>query len=255
MQMNDLSKQQGKQEAMYMYPYHYLPVLNDSGFAQSRNLAWGYEYLSYLHYIIDKTDALGYESLMDVGCGDGRLLSEIHRKHNDKKLVGIDYSQRAIDFARIINPDVTWICGDITTISSSEYRSDIITLIEVLEHIEPDKIGGFLSSLASHLDASGRLIVTVPSVNIPTNKKHYQHFSLATLGSVLEPYYDILDVVYLNAFNLTRKIIHKLLTNRLFIMNNAFILNACYKFYTKKLLVANEGNCSRIGVVCKKKQT
>jgi methylase of polypeptide subunit release factors len=100
--MNKLSDQQIIQENSYEYPYHYIPIWNGITFSQTHTLWWGYEYISYLHYVLDKVSQMDFESLLDVGCGDGRFLFELSRRFSSKRLSGIDYSKRAIDFARIM---------------------------------------------------------------------------------------------------------------------------------------------------------
>ncbi len=43
----------------------------DINFSQVRNLSWGYEYLSYLHFVLEKASQIGFKSLLDVGCANG----------------------------------------------------------------------------------------------------------------------------------------------------------------------------------------
>jgi 2-polyprenyl-3-methyl-5-hydroxy-6-metoxy-1,4-benzoquinol methylase len=136
--MGKLSDQQVIQESKYDYPYHYIPKWDGHNFSQTKYLAWGYEYLSYLHFVIEKASQIGFKSLLDVGCGDGRFLYELSQRFTNYQLVGVDYSQRAIGFAKIIMADtkVEFVCGDIRNESLFDKKFDIITLIETLEHIK-----------------------------------------------------------------------------------------------------------------------
>src|SRR4051812_16394470 len=82
------------QEAEYEFPYHYIPQLENGNFSQVRKLRWGYEYLSYLRFILAQLEKLEFASLLDVGCGEGRFLSEVSKRFPDKNLKGVDRSQR-----------------------------------------------------------------------------------------------------------------------------------------------------------------
>ena len=251
--MAELSKQQSLQENMYDYPYHYIPTWDGKDFSQTQVLDWGYEYLSYLYFVLDKVNELGFKSLLDIGCGDGRFLFEVNRAVSDKRLVGMDYSKRAIECAKIMEPDVEWVHGNVNERDIFDTSFDIVTLIEVLEHVVPDDIPSFLKGISDYLDNDGRLVITVPSSNIPTDEKHYQHFDLESLSGTLSPCFETVEAVYLNKISLIKKLLHRLLSNRVVIMNNQSVLNWCYNFYTKHLLFADAKNCRRIAVVCRKR--
>jgi SAM-dependent methyltransferase len=251
--MNELENQQILQESKYEYPYHYIPMWDGNTFSQTHTLAMGYEYLSYLHFLLDKVSQIGFDSLLDVGCGDGRFLFELGRRFSNKKLAGVDYSKRAIDYARIIAPNVEWFCEDIRNENIFGIKFDIITLIETLEHIPPGEISTFLKGIHHYLGERGTFIVTVPSNNIEVSEVHYQHFDLNSLVNTLSPFFTVADVKYLNrkptlSFRLIRKILH----NPLFILNNKIMLKSIYKYYLHRFLIANIKSCRRIAVVCKK---
>jgi len=251
--MSELTKQQINQEVEYEYPYHFLPTWDGKDFSQTKSLAWGYEYLSYLYFVLDKVDENNFDSLLDVGCGDGRFLFEVNRKFSGKKLAGIDFSKRAINFAKIMTPEVEWVCGDINDENIFHMEFDIITLIETLEHINPEEIKNFLRGIHKRLKEDGTFIVTVPSKNIRVSQKHYQHFDLDSLTEVLSPFFSVIDVNYLNRkSSLSRTLINEILANRLFYLRNRKLLKKIYTFYLSHHLHMKEDNCRRIAVVCKK---
>src|SRR5215212_3675852 len=92
------------QEAEYEFPYHYIPRLEGGNFSQVRKLRWGYEYLSYLRFILSRLEGIEFDSLLDVGCGEGRFLHEVFKRYPDKNLLGVDSSSRALEYARLLNP-------------------------------------------------------------------------------------------------------------------------------------------------------
>ena len=68
------------QESQYALPYHYIPSFEGGHFSQHLYWSWGLHYIGALEYILDVLGQEPFESLIDVGCGDGRLLQEIGRR-------------------------------------------------------------------------------------------------------------------------------------------------------------------------------
>jgi len=250
--MVKLEGQQIKQENKYAYPYHYIPKWDGHNFSQTANSGLGYEYLSYLHFVMEKAGQIGFNSLLDVGCGDGRLLYEFSQRYSGYQIAGIDYSQRAIDFAKIMMRGTKVECmrGDIKDQNLFDNKFNIITLIETLEHIKLDEIKSFIRGIDHYLAEDGSLIITVPSKNLDLIKKHYQHFDLNSLKGALSPIFTITNVSYLN--HKYSKFIKKILSNKLFILNHKKILRRFYNYYINHLLLTDAVNCRRIAVVCKK---
>jgi SAM-dependent methyltransferase len=253
--MTELDRQQIVQESHYEFPYHYIPAWDGRHFSQTRNLAWGYEYLSYLHVVVDTVTRLPFESALDVGCGDGRLLFELRRRCPAKRLVGLDYSRRAIAHAKAMAPDVEWVCGDIRDPGALDGRFDVVTLVETLEHIKPLELPDFLEGVDRRVADDGTLVLTVPSRNIRVSRMHYQHFDLESLRQVLGPLFTIVDVRYLNRKDgASLRLIKALLSNRFFILNHPGLRRRIYSYYVTHLLPATEERCRRLAVVCKKRQ-
>jgi SAM-dependent methyltransferase len=250
----ELSKQKQLQENQYYYPYHYLPFRDHNGFSQTQYLGWGYEYLSYIDYIIEKLAEKRFNSLLDVGCGDGRFLFELSRKSSCQNLTGIDYSKKAITFAKAFNPTINFICADLTNENIPiDRKYDIVTCIETLEHIHPDDLNRFIQNLHFCTIKGGLLLLTVPSLNRPLHDKHYQHFTIENLTELLEPYFIKTSHSFINRNNFfVRSILQRFFANRYFIINEKKILNTLYNFYIKHFLVANQNDCYRIFTIFKK---
>jgi SAM-dependent methyltransferase len=246
-----LSAEQSVQEAEYEFPYHYIPQFDNGNFSQVRKLRWGYEYLSYLRFILARLESVEFDSLLDVGCGEGRFLCEAAKRFPDKRLLGVDISSRAVEYARLFNPGVRFICGDIGDGSSLTERFDVITLIETLEHIPPSGVPNFTQGLRRRLKTDGLLIVSVPSKNIRMSRKHYQHFDLDALAACLSPHFQITEQHYLNRISKWDGLLSSILTNRYFILNEQRLLNALYRRYEQNLLNARDSDCKRICVLCR----
>lgn len=73
---------------------------------------------------------------LEVGCGEGHLLSHIHQSSPATYLDGIDFSQKIIDCARANNPDIFFKQADILDLPYESEEFDLVVTCEVLEHID-----------------------------------------------------------------------------------------------------------------------
>ncbi|MBI4641880.1 MAG: class I SAM-dependent methyltransferase [Candidatus Tectomicrobia bacterium] len=118
---------------------------------------------------------LRFDSLIDVGCGSGALLSELSLDNHDIKLAGIDISPYVIEQNRERFKKIQFYQMDIEKEHPYE-RFDVVVCSEVLEHTDdPGKVIANLKSLANRY-----LIMTVPSGKVyPLDKGfgHIRHFN------------------------------------------------------------------------------
>lgn len=247
-----MDERQKNQEKLYEFPYHHISYFDKENFFVGRAIPWAHEYLGYIKFVLNSAGKRNFSTLLDIGCGDGKLLLEAKKEFPNKKLVGIDYSEKAIALSRGLCPNVEFIAGDITTDVLGNKKYDIITLIETLEHIPPDQIKSFIKSIHRHLEDDGELIITVPSKNLPVEKKHYQHFSIDSLAETISPYFTISEKYFINKLSKKVELMKIIFSNRFFILNNKFLLNSFFRYYMKNLFFGNEVNTRRICVISKK---
>jgi len=82
-------------------------------------------------------------TVLDIGCGDGTLIDYISRNNSPERIVGVDISKEAVEYAKsrgyeAYKMDMT---SDIFRSFVQENGFDYIILTEVLEHIrEPEKV-------------------------------------------------------------------------------------------------------------------
>jgi len=222
------------------------------GFTQTYTLIWGLYYVSSLEFVLNKVTECQPRSVADIGTGDGRLVREMSSVLPHIRTIGVDYSERAINMARALNPGLEFINLDIIS-ESLEEQFDVITLVEVFEHIPLDKAKYFAASLPALLKKNGRLLVTVPHQNVPVSRKHFQHFSGKSLRSYFEEYFDVEEVVFLDKRSRWVNLIRKVLYNQYFILNHWGVKNRIYKFYKIQFLVCSEVDCGRIFLKLRKK--
>jgi len=250
-----LNKSQKIQEERYQFPYHYIPTLVNNNFSQFRVYPHfvGYEYLSYLNFILKQIDLIEFNSLLDIGCGDGRFLHEINKKSSNKNLLGIDYSEKAIRLANAMNERIKFVCANILDDTPcTDEKFDVITLIETLEHIPLNVIKIFIKKVSFYLKNTGLLIITVPSKNIPLSPKHFQHFDLKSLKHTLDPYFNVIEHYYLNKISKFIERINKIFINKYFIINQMRLRNLFYRNYIKNYLNSDRNNAGRIYAICTK---
>lgn len=237
------------QENEYGFPYHYIPKDGaDIGF--HRSWGWGLKYLGGIRLMLEKVKEYSFESLIEVGCGDGRLLSEIQKEFPEKRLKGIDYSERAIGFARAFNPRMDFDVVD-STANTLEEKFDFVVLSEVLEHIEPNDVPRFVESIANMMHADSHLLITVPHANQPVISKHFQHFSTESLNQQLNPRIEVTENFYFDRDTWFFRKLQKLFFNRLFLVSSRRLQSWLFNRYLRKNLKATESTCMRLGAICR----
>ena len=241
------------QEVLYDFPYHYIPRSSKNGYSQCQSLAWGFEYLMYVEYLTELILAEKVTSVCDFGCGDGRLLNELARSSDAPKImVGVDKSKRAVGFANLFKESEEL---QFKTSLPADLRFDLITCIEVLEHIDPECIDNFISEMNDRLVAGGRILLTVPSDTQKLNDKHYQHFSVEKLNDIFSRHLDlsIVDVKFLVSRGKLRNTLFRILDNKFYVFRASGILSLVYKWYKNKYLNSSEEKGAKILIKLVKK--
>jgi len=245
-------KIQSIQEVEYNFPYHYIPEYRD-GFSQIKAWNWALNYICTMNLIIkDISGENGIKSIADIGCGDGRLSRELSHEFSDVKIVGIDYSQKAINLAKAMNPALDFYCLDINRESINQ-KFDAVTLVEVLEHIPVESINNFIDSITDCLNDNGLLYITVPHKNKDVSEKHFQHFDSITLKDLFYKNFEVEALVFIDRRTRFVKIIKNIMINRLFILNNQTINNLIYDLYQKLFFYTDEKKCERIYIKLRKR--
>lgn len=163
------------QEDEYLIPYHYLDLVIE----YYRDI-FLYKYISKLNLI--KEHISPKKTILDFGCGDGRLCYELKKTN---KIEGMDISKKAIGFAKIINPELTFYNSNILN-SNLNKKYDFILAIDVIEHIPLNKLVPIIEKLCFLLKPNGKIIISVPSKNVKLSEKHYQHFNSKSLENLLK---------------------------------------------------------------------
>lgn len=207
-----------------------------------------------MRVVKDLLDDITFESLIHVGCGDGRLLPEIYKFYSDTNLLGVDYSDRSISMANGLHPHLNYEVVDITE-QDLDYAFEVATAIEVLEHIPPEDCTTFVESIHDILTENGTLILTVPHKNKPVSNKHYQHFNSKELRDLLESVFSDISFVQFDKQSKIFTALELAIGGRgnHFIINTPTVTNTLSRLYKNRYLYQpTEEPCRRIAAVCRR---
>jgi SAM-dependent methyltransferase len=249
-----MERQAALQEEQYRFPYHYLPTYDGRRFSQLQHWSWGYRYLGRLEVTLDLLEKIEFQSLVDIGCGDGHFLAEVRARWPDRTVLGIDSSEAAVAQARRMSPDVPVEVRDILR-SPLDGRFDVATLLDVIEHVPPDSLPSFLQSVSRTLRSGGHLVLTVPHRNEPLIAKHYQHFDSNGLRRILGHAFSEPRFVFFDRRSWPSHLLWKLLggSGRYYLITHSGLNTLLFNYYRRHHLHApNERACLHIGCVVRK---
>jgi 3' terminal RNA ribose 2'-O-methyltransferase Hen1 len=114
----------------------------------------------------------GARRVLDLGCGSGKLLAELLKERGLERIVGLDVSHRALETAaRRLHLDtmaprqrerVELLHGSLTYRDSRLRGFDAAAVVEVIEHLDPPRLGAFERGLFGYA-RPGTVIVTTPN--------------------------------------------------------------------------------------------
>jgi 3' terminal RNA ribose 2'-O-methyltransferase Hen1 len=120
-------------------------------------------------------------SILDLGCGEGKLLQLLLKEKQFERIVGVDVSYRALEIAqRRLRLDrlppkqrerITLIHGALTYRDKRLQGFDATAATEVIEHLDPPRLSAFERSIFEFA-RPGMVVITTPNaeynVNYPT---------------------------------------------------------------------------------------
>jgi dolichol-phosphate mannosyltransferase len=102
--------------------------------------------------------------ILDIGCDGGTFINEISQAFPKAKFYAIDKSEEAISYAQKKYPQISFQVGDAHNLKFPDQSFNLITMLEVLEHVEdPAKV---VTEAKRCLEPGGSLIVLVPTENL-----------------------------------------------------------------------------------------
>ena len=100
--------------------------------------------------------------ILDIGCGPGTFLANLNNFHRG---IGVDISEAQIEYAKTHYQDTkrTFVCFDGDRLPYEDCCFDVVTLVEVIEHLTPETVAKLYSEAFRTLKPDGRLYVSTPN--------------------------------------------------------------------------------------------
>lgn len=96
------------------------------------------------------------DSVLDAGCGTGRVAIELAQRGVD--VVGVDLDTAMLDEARAKAPELTWVSGSVEHVSIDRSFDVVVMAGNVMIFVEPGTETRVVANLADHLEPEGVLI-------------------------------------------------------------------------------------------------
>jgi SAM-dependent methyltransferase len=119
--------------------------------------------------------------VLDVGCGDGYLVSALHERLQFRQALAQDIHLGDDLIKEIARPGIEFV----RTLAGVDYHADLILLLDVLEHVQSPV--DLLKELATErLLPGGRFVITVPAFQPLFTEhdrvlKHFRRYSMPEL--------------------------------------------------------------------------
>lgn len=95
-------------------------------------------------------------SVLDAGCGTGRVAIELARR--GVEVVGVDVSESMLATARRLGPTVSWVCSDLADLDLGR-RFDVVVMAgNVVLYTPPETTAAVVAGCARHLAPDGVLL-------------------------------------------------------------------------------------------------
>ena len=143
---------------------HYASIFQNSGIEfdaiAAERLGPAYEYYFRGWMPENKNGAI-----LDLACGDGKVLY-FFRKWGFTNLSGVDISLEQVMLSRQVMPEVKQ-CNAIDFLEEHPDSFDLITGLNIIEHLTKDEVCLFMERCFAALKPGGRLVLLTPNADSP----------------------------------------------------------------------------------------
>ncbi len=126
-----------------------------------------------LQAVVDALEQHNVSSVIDLGCGEGKLLRYLLKDKAFSEIVGMDVSARTLEIAGARlklermperqRQRIKLIQGSLTYRDNRLAGFDAATIVEVIEHMDPDRLDAF-ERVVFEFARPGLVVVTTPNV-------------------------------------------------------------------------------------------
>jgi 3' terminal RNA ribose 2'-O-methyltransferase Hen1 len=127
--------------------------------------------------VVNEVKRLAPNSVVDLGCGEGKLLSALLKERSISRLVGLDVSMKSLDYASerlkldrlptTVRSKIELLHGSLTYRDKRLSNFDVATVIEVIEHLDKGRLSAFERVLFEFAKPMA-IIVTTPNSEFNT---------------------------------------------------------------------------------------
>lgn len=148
---------------------------------------------------------LSFNSLLDVGCGEGITLKILESELIGKECIGLDLDKQHIEMSKVNAPYCKYMLGNIYNLPFNKNTFDVTLCLEVLEHLEnPEK-----AIYELHKISAKYIIISVPREpiwrmlnmfrgkywnNLGNTPGHLNHWSSSSIIALLKKSFKIVDI-------------------------------------------------------------
>ena len=131
-----------------------------------------------MHGEADFVEGLGVRSVLDAGCGTGRVAIELARRGFE--VVGLDADPGMLSAARAKAPELEWIEADLSTLDLPGRRFDAVVMAgNVMIFVVPGTEGAVLERLAAHVGPGGLVVAGFQLIADRLSLEHYDDLAAA----------------------------------------------------------------------------
>jgi SAM-dependent methyltransferase len=108
------------------------------------------------HGEADFVAALAPASVLDAGCGTGRVAIELAAR--GVEVVGVDLDPGMLDQARAKAPDLEWVLADLAAVDLGRQFDVVVAAGNVMIFVAPGAQAAVVANLARHVSPGGALV-------------------------------------------------------------------------------------------------
>jgi 2-polyprenyl-3-methyl-5-hydroxy-6-metoxy-1,4-benzoquinol methylase len=180
-----------KKEADYKSQIYDRCLTGPSYMRKTRDLAGGdrrsekdYYRAKFSRWLPDDLESV----ILDIGCGAGTFLGYLNEK-GYRNISGLDISPERVSLARKSLPEVEFQQGNLFDFLADKMKAyDCIVALDVIEHLEKERVLEFLDAAYRSLRPGGGLILQTPNAASPwsmeTRYGDFTHDCCFTPGSL-----------------------------------------------------------------------
>lgn len=131
--------------------------------------------------------------VVDIGCGEGNITECLHNRC--KKVIGVDYSQEALDILHKRCPSLETRHMAATNLDFPKTSFDKVVCFELLEHLTPLQGRSLVTTILNLLKPGGVLVGSTPlrqtEVSTPSTYSHIYEYSEPELRHLLRDFRDL----------------------------------------------------------------